>query len=352
VPTPTAHADARLLADLAERFDRELATALGGAREVALVNFPNHGNPGDSAIWLGARAALRRLGVRVRYRCAWSNYHPDALAAALPDGPVLINGGGNFGDLYKGQQQLRERLLTELRGRRLIQLPQSVHFAEQRNLDRNRRLVAEHGNVLLMLREARSYEFASEQFEAETLLAPDCALALQALPRPEIAPDVDLLWLHRLPGDPEYVGRDPLSTARTVREIEWLRKVPPEPTWSNKARLARRANGWLAPRSRKDPRWARYAWRPFAATFDPMGMGHVERGLEILARGRVLLTDKLHGHVMALLSGLPHVVLDNSYGKVSGTYRSWTHPSTITRWAEDGAGAVALAEELLAGASR
>ena len=163
---PAARADERLLADLAERFDTELSAVLHGAREVALVNFPNHGNPGDSAIWLGARASLRRLGVRVRYRCAWSNFDPAALAAAHRDGPVLLNGGGNFGDLYQGQQGVRERILAELRDRRLIQLPQSIHFANGRNLDRNRRLVAQHGNVVLMLRELRSLEFAQRHFEA------------------------------------------------------------------------------------------------------------------------------------------------------------------------------------------
>lgn len=347
MPQPAARADERLLADLAERFDTELNTVLQGAREVALVNFPNHGNPGDSAIWLGARAALRRLGVTVRYRCAWSNFDPAALAAAHRDGPVLINGGGNFGDLYKGQQGLRERLFTELRDRRLVQLPQSIHFADGRNLDRNRRLVAQHGNVVLMLRESASFDFAQRHFEAPAVLAPDCALALRQLTRPDVQPDVDLLWVHRLRGDPEYVERGVLPTERSVREVEWMKAVRPEPEWPARARAARRANRWLASRAKDSERWRRHGWRPFAATFEPVGWGHVGRGLNILGRGRVLVTDKLHGHVMALLAGMPHVVLDNSYGKVSGTYRTWTHPSALAHWADDVTQAAALAEQLL-----
>ncbi len=347
MPARPDHPDATLLASLEHRFDAELRTALAGARNVALVNFPNHNNPGDSAIWLGARAALKRLGVRVRYMCAWNTFNADALGRALPDGPVLLNGGGNFGDLYKGQQGLRERLLAELPHRHLIQLPQSIHFREQGNLERVRRLVAGHGNVTLMLREQTSFDLASKQFDAPVLLAPDCALALGRLPRPVTVPDVDLLWLHRLAGDPEYVDHGSLPTPLSVREVEWLRTVPPEPAWSYSARAGRKANGYLAPRCRADIRWGRHAWRPLAATFAPLGWGYVARGLQIMARGRVLVTDKLHGHLMALLAGIPHVVLDNSYGKVSGTYRTWTQPSFLARWAQGGEEAVAQAVELL-----
>src|SRR5699024_3836763 len=121
------HPDSLLLDSLAHRIDIELPRALRGARTVALVNFPNHNHPGDSALWLGARASLKRLGVHVAYQCAWSSYSPEALARAYPERPVLINGGGNFGDLYRGQQRLRERLLADQRGRHIIQLPQSIH---------------------------------------------------------------------------------------------------------------------------------------------------------------------------------------------------------------------------------
>ncbi len=345
------HQDSALLAGLADRFDEQLGTALAGATEVALLNFPNHGNPGDSALWLGARASLRRLGVRICYRCAWCTYSPAALAAALPDGPVLLNGGGNFGDLYAGQQGLRERVFAELHGRRVIQLPQSIHFREQRNLDRNRRLVAEHGDVTLMLRDQASYDLASEQFDAASMLAPDAALALRGLPRLSADPSTDVLWLHRRPKDPEYVDHGTLPTDLKVREIEWLGKVEPEYVWPPVNRAGRAVNTRLLERCRTDERWARHAWRPLGATFVPYGEGHVLRGLSILVRGRVLVTDKLHGHLMALLAGIPHVVLDNSYGKVSGAYRTWTHPSTLTHWADSGDEAFDLARTLLADSS-
>lgn len=39
------------------------------------------------------------------------------------------------------------------------------------------------------------------------------------------------------------------------------------------------------------------------------------------------MTDRLHGHVLALLIDYPHMVLDNAYGKISAFYRTWTRAS-------------------------
>jgi len=62
----TAHATVTALRE------RVLATVSrhvpAGAR-VALIDYPNHTNVGDSAIWLGEIAALRRLGAEVAYEC-------------------------------------------------------------------------------------------------------------------------------------------------------------------------------------------------------------------------------------------------------------------------------------------
>jgi hypothetical protein len=74
--------------------------------------------------------------------------------------------------------------------------------------------------------------------------------------------------------------------------------------------------------------------RLLAPTFDPLAERWVDRGCAILARGRVVVTDRLHGHLLALLQDIPHVVLDNSYGKLRSVYDTWTHASPVAHWAE------------------
>jgi pyruvyl transferase EpsO len=38
----------------------------------------------------------------------------------------------------------------------------------------------------------------------------------------------------------------------------------------------------------------------------------------------VVITDRLHAHILSLLLGIPHAVLDNSYGKVGRFLAAWT----------------------------
>ena len=50
----------------------------------------------------------------------------------------------------------------------------------------------------------------------------------------------------------------------------------------------------------------------------------LQRGLAMLATGELVVTDRLHAHILSLLLDIPHVLLDNSYGKVAGFADQWT----------------------------
>ena len=53
------------------------------------------------------------------------------------------------------------------------------------------------------------------------------------------------------------------------------------------------------------------------------------RGLGLLSGGERIVTDRLHGHILALLLGIPHIVLDNDYGKLAAYIRVWTQASPL-----------------------
>ncbi|WP_298460423.1 polysaccharide pyruvyl transferase family protein [uncultured Cellulomonas sp.] len=328
-----------------------LATALDGARTVALVNFPNHGNPGDPAIWLGTRALLAELGVRVRYRSAWWDTDPRALRRAVGDAPVLLNGGGNLGDLYAGQQGTRMRVLRELRHNPVLQLPQSVHFRDPANAAAMADVVAAHGGFRLLVREHASVTRAREQLGVEPALSPDHALGLGRLARtvPVTRP---VLWLARRPGDPEHVPYDePGPEDADVTRVEWMEGIAAaQAGWDRAGRWMLRVNGAVAHRWRAGDdgvRWARPAHAVVARTYDPLGRRWVRHGLDLLSGSRVVVTDKLHGHLLCAMLGIPHVVLDNAYGKVSATVETWTHALPGVHLAADGRGALATARRLL-----
>jgi exopolysaccharide biosynthesis predicted pyruvyltransferase EpsI len=323
-----------------------LGDVLGDARTVALVNFPNHGNPGDPGIWLGTRTLLQELGVTIGYSCASWDFDAGSLRAAVGDAPVLINGGGNFGDLYAGQQRTRTEVLRTLRSNPVVQLPQSIHFADPANEAAMAELIAAHPDFRMMVRERTSERIARERLGVEPVLSPDHAFGMgpRARTQPVTTP---ILWLARMPGDPEYVAYDE-PTGDDVRRVEWLHGIAEDQAaWDLVGRAALRVNTAVRARWSPGTRGTSLQHALVARTYVPLAWRWVRRGMDMVSGAQVVVTDKLHGHVFCLLLGIPHVVLDNSYGKVSGTLDAWTGDLPGVHRARDGAEALATARRLV-----
>src|SRR4051812_31009240 len=90
-----------LIATLQSEIDRVIAPYLQDIRDFALVDFPDHANVGDSAIWLGEVRYLKsKLGRMPSYVCTYENWSPEEFIRRVPSGPIFFHGGGNFGDLW------------------------------------------------------------------------------------------------------------------------------------------------------------------------------------------------------------------------------------------------------------
>jgi hypothetical protein len=74
----------------------------------------------------------------------------------------------------------------------------------------------------------------------------------------------------------------------------------------------------------------------------------VARGFQAIQEAKVVVTDRLHGHVFCVLAGIPHVVLDNNYHKVSSTLDTWSGNLPGVHRAESGEQAWEIARDLLA----
>lgn len=301
---------------------------LAPASRVALLDFPAHSNVGDSAIWLGTLAYLRAIGKPVCYTCDSRTYSREHLAARLGDGVILLHGGGNLGDLWEIPQRFRERVVRDFPDRPIIQLPQTMHFRDPAALARARAVFDAHPRLTLVLRDRRSVALARESFRAPTALAPDMAFALGPLsvPAPASRP---VLWLART--DHERAGDAGPPLADTV---DWLAE-PPTP--------AIRLERWLRTRVAERPRSERVLRSPLSRLADRVARQRLRRGCTLLRTGRVVITDRLHAHILSLLLGIPSVVLDNNYGKVRQFYETWTCGSPLARWAESPAHALEVA---------
>lgn len=323
------------LTTLRDRLGATLAPLISGHSDCALVGFPDSSNVGDSAIWLAQLAWLRDSGVRVAYRCHERDYDANILAQSCPTGLILLAGGGNFGDLWPRLQRLRERVIHDFPRRPIVQLPQSIHFGQREALARARAVFDAHPDLTLIFRDTASLEVAQREFRARSILCPDMAFYLGALSKPR-APEVDVLWLRRT--DIEALpNKDAIGSASTL-VTDWIDPRPP---------AVRQLRETFQPLLRRYPRRLRGLRRYSEATFDYQARARMKFGCRLLTRGRVVVTDRLHGHILSLLLGIPHVILDNSYGKLRHFHETWTHSMPDVRWAESPGEARVAAEQLL-----
>ena len=273
---------------------------------VAFLDFPSYPNVGDSAIWMGGLAIIEEAGAAVRYAASMSSLSVDRLRCSLGErGVVVITGGGNFGDLWPPHHEHRLKVVRVLRDYPVIQLPQSIWIGDEAVARQTRDVIRAHPNFTLMVRDQRSLERAAA-IGIDAVLCPDTVFALGNLP--SSAPRRGLVWQSRHDHEgPAAIG--PLL-APEVRPEDWLKETEtPLRTLIRGVRRIGRSNDAVLT----------WAYRALARM-------RLERGCRFISRGRVLVTNRLHGQLMAILMGVPHVISDTRFGKVGDFYRTWLEP--------------------------
>jgi pyruvyl transferase EpsO len=82
---------------------------------------------------------------------------------------------------------------------------------------------------------------------------------------------------------------------------------------------------WLTALAAAARRCTYRAARLEQSLYDTVAHARLRRGYRLLRQGRVVVTERLHGHILCMLAGIPHVLIDNNYGKNSTFFRTWTH---------------------------
>ena len=329
---PLVGAHEAMLRRLRDELRKTLVTATSGTTAAALVDFPMHSNVGDLAIWAGELTILRQIGIRIEYVCDVYGYRRERLQAALgPDDPVLLQGGGNFGDLWPGFQRFRERLIDDFPDRRIIQLPQTIYFGTQDAAARTSTVLARHGGVTLIVRDERSRRMARDWLGLDASVCPDSAFALT--PAPPCPPVQPVFWLRRTDRERAECGTGPYPS--DVEPVDW----PDNPGFAL-LRDAGRVQGRVTGRA---PVLGTAVDLGLRRLYESIATRRLRLGLGMVARGRVLVTDRLHAHILACLIGRPNVVVDSGYGKISAFVERWTRSSPLVRSAASHDEGLALA---------
>lgn len=299
---------ANIFGELLERFSYAI-----------LFDLADYENKGDPAIAMGELQLLKKLGIQLLYYCKTSacsdrnieNAYLKFKEVSPVEMVVLLQGGGNMFS-YETLDQIRESVITRFKEHKIVMFPQSIwlRYADYK-LDYYRQIYNSHPDLTLLVRDQESFAIGEQMLPSATvILCPDMAFQIGSIPF-FATTSFDILWLKR---------EDSESTGYIVPKAPPYMSLHVE-DWTT----------WITPKTTT--------------------MEHVFHltlnGLLFLQRGKVVITDRLHGHILCTLLGIPHVILDNNYGKVFSYHISWTKSLETVRTAQTAEEAMAKAEELL-----
>lgn len=323
------------LKGLKETIRETIGPLIKGQKSIALFDFPNHSNVGDSAIWLGTIDYLKEnfSTIPIVWMSDKISINENSLPLFDKSTVLIIHGGGNFGDLWKEHQDHRELIIENYPNNRIIQLPQSIHFQSASNFEKTKHVVSKHQDLYLLVRDLKSLEIAKKFLNVKAFLCPDMAFYIKNIPIHRI-PVHNIVSLIRTDKESVISGG---HRGYEIPSFDWL----DEP-----ATVAVRIDLFLAqhPSIQKNSPVIYHAIRKLV--YKQLAEERFKRGCNLLMQGKVVITDRLHAHIMCTLLGIPSVVLDNSYGKIKNILETWEVDSEKTYQTKSFDTAVALAKKL------
>lgn len=314
-----------------------LATLIPEGSKVALFDFPNHSNVGDSAIWLGEKLYLEQTVKANIIAVDDFNLRLRPFPKLPPETLILIHGGGNFGDLYPLHQEHRESLISHYKEHRIIQMPQSIYYQNNARRLQTRAILNRHPDFHLLARDRDSLAQARDLHTGPSYLCPDMAHCLGSLQRPTLS-RYDIVCLLRTDKEKVASNFSSLQKVESVLVADWV----DEPNT-----ILKRFTKQLGQLHSNYPHWTKPLFKVKKPFYNQLATKRLHRGESILSSGKVVITDRLHAHLLCTLLSIPHVVLDNSYRKICNYRDAWETGGNSCQPAVDLEEAMNIAKKLL-----
>ena len=309
--------------ELRSMLKKELDARVAPGTRVAFLGFPYDTNVGNHMMWLGFMNYMAERGAEVVYAAHVDAYRAESMRREIGSGLIVFIGGVGLSTLWMHQTEIKRRVAREFPDNPLLVLPSTVAYRSPDEQNGVRDLFGSHKNTTVLARDEASWATVKDTFEGVTALCtPDGAwlLPVQARARP---PEHDIIWLAR--SDHEGTG---YAHPQGVYIFDWAART----LYSSKdypASYVRMRLAGLATRARNAARvprgLERRANRVVADMYQAVSAGMLDSGNADLDRGKVLVTDRFHPHVLAILRGQPVVLLNDAYSKNATSYESWTN---------------------------
>lgn len=299
------------VSQLSSVIDGTLPQLIG--KRCVFLDCPYYENIGDVLIWEGTEHFLKKNGIKCIYRASKDTYQ----AQRVPKGvTIILQGGGNFGDLWLPHQEFRLMVIKNHPGNRIVILPQTVFYESSEVMEREAAIMAAHKNLIICARDYETEKLLRENFSNQVVTLPDMAFCIPhaELMKYSLPSKVSRnLFVKR--GDKELSGIDYAKfVTLDVEEHDWpsYESVSKQMTrysilFYYRPKLAKFGLGWLP------DYYANHYLRPH----------YVQVGVRFLSGYNYIYTTRLHAAILSTLLYKPYTFFDNSYGKNSSFFNTW-----------------------------
>lgn len=289
--------------------------------DVIFLDYPLHHNVGDSLILLGNIEFFNYHNINVKKYYTADSYSISEIANNITKNTtILFHGGGNFGDLYPKHQKFRETVVDNFKDNRIIVLPQTAHFNSTLEKDKSKKIFNSHKNLILCARDQSTFELFNE-FAEKVLLLPDMAHCLYGtLPKNKKTKHT----LYFLRKDIEKIDNELLISETS---IDWNDLIS---IFDSKLK-----NLLLKILSFKKV----YNFNLIDKLVFWIWVFHIRKisnnAAILFSSHDVVITSRLHGHILSCLVDTPSEIIDNSYGKNLSYYNQWTKSLDLAKEYEE-----------------
>ncbi|XP_067938280.1 uncharacterized protein [Watersipora subatra] len=264
---------------------------IGKYKKAVLVNVFQWFNKGDHLITIGQRRILQRMGIELIYHCFYPGRECDfsKINKDDPELVVLIQGAGYIG--HPSHEFVTTITVEGFPNNRIMVFPISVchPIAPCTEIEQFAAIFGKHKDVHVVLRDRYSYDLAEQYFKnTHNYLAPDSAFAVGSI-RMNIVPVYDIIWLKRNDWESQNDAMPEFPANLKVQVTDW-------------------SDEWMGQQS--SDFWEDHQLRTMT-------------GIAFLARGKVVISDRLHAHIMSQLMGKLNVVINSETKKQEHYYMTW-----------------------------
>ena len=229
---------------------------------------------------------------------------------------IFLTGGGNFGNTYPLSDNMREDIITGWKNNLKIVFPQTIDFSRNEEgdtwLQKAQRVYSKENNVIIFTREKHSFLLAQKYFQCSSYLVPDIVLFCNEQQRAKRTGIVVFCFRHDKEKHVDEKTEEHVKkvVAKNDYEIKQIDLQLPYHVMKNQRRE------------------------------------EIKKKMDEMRKSSLVITDRLHGMIFAVITGTPCIVFSNYNHKIKGTYE-WISYLPYVKYVENEEGAIAWIPKLI-----